>query len=129
VTDPYDHDQLATLDSMTVSFDRETGVLAFEREFDFERSPELSAAAVAETWATLFEREEFAMMEGSVSVADERLTLTYRFEGVDTRHTLQHALTSLSSELITLLGTHDPDHAAEVAEHLVENAERIDRLK
>jgi hypothetical protein len=126
VTNPTDHDQLATLDEMTVSYDRAAGVFTFEREFDFGRSPSLSAAEVAETWELVFEREEFPLMEGSVSAEGERLTLTYRFEEVDTRHTLRHAVMSLSSELITLLATHDPGDAVDLAEHLLDNAERYE---
>jgi hypothetical protein len=127
VTNPTDHDQLATLDEMTVSYDRAAGVFTFEREFDFGRSPSLSAAEVAESWELVFEREEFPLMEGSVAADGERLTLTYRFEEIDTRHTLQHAIMSLSSELLTLLATHDPGDAVDLAEHLLENAQRYDR--
>lgn len=130
MTTPHDHNQLATLHSMAISFDASSGTFEMERVFDFSESPHLDADAVTATWRELFEDADTDAPgpEGSVSVDGDLMTLRFESEGVETRHDLKPLVGMVASELVGMVSTHDTDQAIELTESLVKQAYEADDL-
>ena len=129
MTDPYNHDQLATLSAMNIEYNRDDDRFYYEQTFDFENSVGLDADAVAETWREMFENEEQYDDEGTgVEVEGAELTIWMEFEGVKTRHGLKGMLVMIASEMVMAISTHDTEQAVGLAEELLKNAENADDL-
>jgi len=126
MADPYDHNQLATLSGMTITFSAERETFTLERTFDFADSPSLEAEEVAETWRELF--EESSGPSGEVSVSGDTMTLQFVSDEIQTRHDLKPQIAMVASEMVSMLSTHDTEQAVEIAEYLLENAEEADDL-
>lgn len=126
--DGFDHNQLATLHEMEVSYDRESGVFVYSRTFDFSRSPHLEAEPVAESWEEAVDSGEVRAPDASISVDGDRMTLTFRQEDVETRHGLKSMIGMELSEALCMVCTHDSSQGVELAEQLVEIAEEMDRF-
>ena len=129
MTDPYDHNKLATLSAMTIEYNREDDRFYYEQTFDFESSVDLNAEAVAETWREMFEAEEQYNDEWTgVDVEGAELTIWMEYGGVNTRHGLKRMLRMIASEMVMAVSTHDTEQAIGLAEQLLENAEEADDL-